>query len=470
MTVGQFSTRRWQSALAIAIMLAFTAPVNAQTFTVLHAFTGGADGAAPHAGLAWDGRSNFYGTAAEGGYTGTTCYNLAGFPAQGCGTVFRLNRSGSSWAFSTLYEFRGGTVDGNLPIAPVTIAPDGSLYGTTFDGDYNDNGGCRWSGQHPIPIGCGIVYNLRPPATPCTTALCSWTETISWAFPGPNQGGGAGLGLGQLIFDRAGNLYGTNFSSAYNDGEIFQLVPSGGSWGMGKTYWFEPTPGSDPLLPLNAVTSDAAGNLYSTSQLGPADAANCGFLFLNGCGTVFQLTPTPSGWTANIIYTFTDEEDGKFPISGLVADQAGNLYGVSSTDGPEAGGTVFELSPSDGSWTYHAIYALPNGYPQEGNCFIAVGTYGCSGPWGTLLIDSAGNLYGASYANGAYHYGNVFKLTRSNGSWAYTDLYDFTDASDGANPIGSLILDGNGNLYGTAVRGGNSNCFMGCGVVFEITP
>ena len=158
----------------------------------------------------------------------------------------------------------------------------------------------------------------------------------------------------------------------------------------------------------------------------------------NGCGTVFQLTPTPSGWTANIIYTFTDGEDGKFPISGLVADQAGNLYGVSSTDGPEAGGTVFELSPSDGSWTYHAIYALPNGYPQEGNCFIAVGTYGCSGPWGTLLIDSAGNLYGASYANGAYHYGNVFKLTRSNGSWAYTDLYDFTGGSDGGGPMGSV--------------------------------
>ena len=93
-----------------------------------HCLTGGADGAAPHAGLAWDGRSNFYGTAAEGGYTGTTCYNLAGFPAQGCGTVFRLNRSGSSWAFSTLYEFRGGTVDGNLPDR--ALSPSGRVSGS----------------------------------------------------------------------------------------------------------------------------------------------------------------------------------------------------------------------------------------------------------------------------------------------------------------------------------------------------
>ena len=218
-------------------------------------------------------------------------------------------------------------------------------------------------------IGCGIVFNLRPPTTACKTALCSWTETISWAFPGTNEGGGSGPSQGQLVFDQAGNLYGTNWDSYLNPGEVFQLVPSGGSWMVGKTYVTTDAPGSDsPFIPLNAVTLDSAGNLYSTSELGPENTPNCGWPSpLNGCGTVFQLTPTSTGWNANIIYTFTDGADGKFPIAGLVADQAGNLYGVSSTDGPGSGGTVFELSPSGGSWTYHQIYALPNGNSRERN-------------------------------------------------------------------------------------------------------
>lgn len=248
-------------------------------------------------------------------------------------------------------------------------------------------------------------------------------------------------------------------------------MPSGGSWTVGNTYAMYPAGGNTtPLLPLNNVTLDSAGNVYTTSQLGPHNAANCGYHFLNGCGTILQLTPTSSGWNESTIYIFTDGEDGKFPIAGLVADQAGNLYGVSSTDGPNSGGTVFELSLSAGGWTYHTIYALPNGNRHEIFCFIAVGTTGCSGPWGTLVLDAAGDLYGASYGNGLYQSGNVFKLTQSNGSWTYTDLYDFTGGNDGGNPAGALILDRNGNLYGTTLRGGSSNCFMGCGVVFEITP
>jgi uncharacterized repeat protein (TIGR03803 family) len=469
MTVKQFSLGRWQNPLAVAIMLAFVAAVNAhaQTYTLLHTFTGGLDGATPYSGLTWDGGSNLYGTASVGGYTGNVCYSLVGGAANGCGTVFRLHRSGSNWTFSTLYEFRGGTVDGNLPLASVTIAHDGSLYGTAWAGHYNGSSLCRWSGIHPVDVGCGIVFNLRPPATACTTTQCSWTETISWAFPGSNQGGGSGPGLGQLVFDQAGNLYGTNFDSKLNPGEIFQLVPSGGSWTAGKTYVTNDLPGANtPVIPLNAVTFDSAGNLYGISQLGPQDAANCGVPVINGCGTVYQLVPTASGWNANIIYNFTDGADGKFPIAGLVADRTGNLYGVTPIGGTGSGGVVFQLSPSGGGWTYHQIYALPYGYPQEVHCFIALNTNGCSGPWGTLLMDTAGNLFGASYANGAYHFGNVFKLTASNGSWTYTELYDFTGGNDGANPAGPLILDSNGNLYGTTIGGGAD----GYGVVFEITP
>jgi hypothetical protein len=124
MTVRQFSMTGWQTAL-LAIMVAFTVlfvqNAHAQTYTVLHTFTGGVDGATPYGGLTWDGGGNFYGTAAQGGYSGTRCYDVDFSYANGCGTVFRLHRSGSNWTFSTLYEFRGGSVDGNFPTASVTI-------------------------------------------------------------------------------------------------------------------------------------------------------------------------------------------------------------------------------------------------------------------------------------------------------------------------------------------------------------
>ena len=147
------------NALAATIILAlsFVQGARAQTYTVLHTFTGGQDGGIPYAGLTWDGGANFYGTAAQGGYTGSICYNLGGGHADGCGTVFRLRRSGSNWAFSTLYEFRGGTLDGGFPLAPVTIARDGSLYGTTWGGHYNGSHLCRWIGVGAPDIGCGIV-------------------------------------------------------------------------------------------------------------------------------------------------------------------------------------------------------------------------------------------------------------------------------------------------------------------------
>ena len=467
MAARHFSFARWQTTVTIAITLAFTLlfvqNTSAQTYTVLHSFSGGSDGAMPYGGLAWDGASSFYGTATQGGYTGTRCYNLFFSYANGCGTVFRLHRSGSSWTFSTLYEFRGGMVDGNWPQASLTVGRDGSLYGTTRGGDYQGQRGCENVNTF---FGCGIVFNLRPPTAACKTALCSWTETIIYAFPGTNDGGGSGPGLGQLVFDQAGNLYGTNWNALGNTGEIYQLIPSGDSWTLGKTWVNNDTRSSTtPGFIDSGVVVDAAGNVYGTSKLGPNVGPYCtGGLYFNGCGTVYQLTPTSTGYNWNIIYPFTDGDDGEFPISGLVADQAGNLYGTTSKGGAGGGGVVFQQSPSGGTWTYNLIYSLPAGNPQS-LCYFVPGE-GCSGPWGNLLLGNAGDFYGATYSAGTYQYGNVFKLTHSNGNWTYTDLYDFTGGNDGANPIGSLILDGGGNIFGTTSQGGAS----GDGVVFEITP
>jgi len=131
----------------------------------------------------------------------------------------------------------------------------------------------------------------------------------------------------------------------------------------------------------------------------------------------------------------------------------GNLYGTTLTSGSGGGGTVFELTSTNNGWIFNTLYGFQGGgyYP---------------GSWGKLLMDTAGNLYGTTYGDGLYGAGSAFKLTPSNGAWTYTSLHDFTGGSDGGNPISNLVLDANGNLYGTASYGGPYNA----GVVFEITP
>lgn len=128
------------------------------------------------------------------------------------------------------------------------------------------------------------------------------------------------------------------------------------------------------------------------------------------------------------------------------------MFGSTSSYGRGGGGTVFAMTPSNGSWTFSLAYGLTG--PYQG------------GPWGPLTLDQAGNLYGAALHDGAYGAGSVFELTPSNGSWVYTGLHDFYGGVDGANPYDGLVLDSAGNLYGTAASGGQT----GYGVVFEITP
>src|SRR5271157_4784768 len=172
--------------LAIVFVLAAVATqsAQAQTYTVIHNFTGGADGAYPVAGLTMDRAGNLYGTTSGGG-------------ASGNGTVFRLSYKGSGWVLNPLYRFAAGN-DGLDPRTRVVIGPDGSLYGTTSAG-----GGtaCNFG----YGLGCGTVFNLKPSAKACTSALCSWTEIVLYRFSGTD----GALPLGDVVFDQAGNLYGT---------------------------------------------------------------------------------------------------------------------------------------------------------------------------------------------------------------------------------------------------------------------
>ena len=417
-----------RAALAIAIVFVLTvvlAPsAQTQTFKVLHAFTGAQDGGNPNTGLIPDRAGNLYGTAMIGGITGSNC------PSNTCGIVFRLVRQGSGWIFNPLYNFAGGN-DGANPYAGVVFGPNGSLYGTTPYGGGGDDCG--------FGSGCGTVFNLKPSATACKTALCYWTETVLYGFTGGSDGGLPAFG--NLIFDSAGNLYGTTLRGGiYDAGTVFELMPSGSGWTETTLYSF--TGGSDGGYPWAGLTLDNAGNLYGTTELGGT---------FDG-GTVFQLTPSGLGWTEKVLHSFTGGADGDEPYAGLIFDQSGNLYGATVDGGQGAGGTAFKLKPSSGSWTYSLVYGF------QGSAFC--------GPTGNLIMDAAGNLYGTTECDDAYGKGSVFKLTPSGPPWTYTSLHDFTGGSDGANPVGGVILDASGNVYGTAAAAGTN----GRGVIFEITP
>ncbi len=418
---------------AFALTVIAAPAVQAQTYLVIHAFTGGADGGGPEGGLTMDAAGNLYGTTAD--YV-SPCDSQ-------CGTVFRLKPAGQGWILSSLYTFAGGS-DGISPAATVVFGPDGALYGTTAYGGSN----CPSDGQDHT--GCGTVFRVAPPASACKAALCGWTETVLYRFTGGANDGA--FPYGQVAFDSAGNILGTTFSGGVYTtncyygydwcGAIFELTRSDGGWTETVPYIF--TGGSDGANPIAGLTPDGAGNFY-----GAAEANGVG-----GGGTIFELSPSGSGWTENTVLSFATGGGGYFPRGQLFFDSAGNLYGTTDFGGvyPNEGGTVFELSPSGSGWLRTGGYDLP-GLLQ-------------SGPYGGVARDSAGNLYGTGFQLGSDNAGIVFKLTPSSGGWTYTLLHEFSAGDGGCYPSGNLVLDARGNLYGTAGGCGS----YGRGTVWEITP
>ena len=407
--------------IVLALIAGFTQPAWAQTYTVIHNFTGGQqDGSHPYNGFTIRG-GTLYGTTANGG---------ASF-----GTVYQLTHQSSGWAFKLLYVFQGED-DGAYPTARVVPGPNGTLYGTTIEG-----GG----------PGYGVVFNLKPPTnTVCSTATCRWTETPLYQFSGGTDG--YGPTAGDLVFDQAGNIYGvTEFGGTTAHGNVYELTYSGGNWTDNVLYSFGG--GQDGEFPYSGVIFDHSGNLDGTTRQG----GGTGCLSSVGCGTVFQLVPSDSGWTESQLYKFQGGSDGGFPESGVIMDSSGNLYGATSIYGNlscNSGfgcGAVYELIASGGSWTFSTLYDFASGG---------------GGPVAPLTMDAAGNLYGTTLLDGANRFGNVFKLSPTQNGWTYTDLYDFTGGTDGGEPMSNIVFDAQGNLYGTTYEGGADNL----GVVFEITP
>jgi len=398
--------------ILLALTLLTSASGQAQTFTVLHNFTGHLDGASPFGGLAMDRSGNLYGTTAFGG--------------MGNGTVFRLASKNGAWIFTPLYGFAGGN-DGASPQAAVTVGPDGELYGTT------QNGG----------NGHGTVFKLGPSPTACKTALCPWTETVLYRFAGGTDGDSP---LAAVTFDKAGNLYGTTYlggvgvcNGLYTCGVVYKLTPSNGSWTESVLYQF--AGGQDGGAPVASLTFDSAGNLYGATTIGG---------LYNG-GTVFQLSPAGPAWVETLLYNFAGA-DGNQPVGGVVFDASGNLYGTTVSGGSKGGGTAFELTSSGGVWIQSNLYSFG---AHDGD--------GLS-PYCTLLLEN-GNLYGTTSAGGPGNLGNIFQISSSGGGWTSTVLHNFTDGSDGAYPFSGLISDASGDLFGTADSGGTD----GYGVVFEVS-
>jgi len=295
--------------------------------------------------------------------------------------------------------------------------------------------------------GIGFKYGVVFKLTPNQDG--SWTENVLYSFPEYKDGVYPDAGL---IFDQAGNLYGsTEYGGTYNYGAVFELTPNlDGSWTESVLDSF--SNGNDGGGP-NGVIFDHAGNIYGTTAYGGA----------YGNGVVFKLTSNSDGsWTQSVLHAFN--ADGELPYGRLIFDTAGNLYGTTFEGGPHGGGSVFELTPNaDGTWTESTLYDFRG---------RAGGRHDGSLPVG-VIFDQAGNLYGTTQAGGATNYGVIFKLTPNpDGSWTETLLHHFTGGKDGGSPTGGLMFDLVGNLYGTANVGGNlSYCSgAGCGVVFKLSP
>jgi hypothetical protein len=445
-----FSNRFGILGLAAVLGMALTS--QAQTEKILHAFTGTPGGSMPNSGVIFDSAGNLYGATLQGG-------NPNSCLGSGCGVIYELSAAADgSWQEAELFHFRT-TATGASPLGNVMFDASGNLYGAVYAG-----GGAYACYQGNID-GCGLIFKLSP-ASP------EWRESVPRAF---NLGIGGGIPNGGLVADASGNLYGTtqeggNFNNDCSEegcGVVFKLSPtSSGEWKETALHTF--TDGWDGAFPGGPLIFDAAGNLYGTAELG-GTGNGC------ACGVVFELSPTSSGlWKEAVLYNFSGNADGSYPDTELTFDGAGNLYGSTFEGGDLDGckgrgcGVAFELSPiSNGGWKESVLHTFTGGtdgsYPGELTLDDAGNVYGTTTEGGALNcgFDRTGC-------------GVVFELSPgSNGIWYETVLYTFFGGADGGAPSSGLTLDANGNLYGTTRNGGILKACdfgYGCGVVYEIIP
>jgi uncharacterized repeat protein (TIGR03803 family) len=358
----------------------------------------------------WDGQDPQAGLIFDnaGNLYGTT---FAG-GAYGWGTVFEITSAGEE---KLLYTFGGKFPEGAHPNASLVFDKAGNLYGTTWLGGANNS---------------GTVFELTP----------AGVETVLYSFGG--QPGDGYAPFSGLVFDKKGNLYGTTYyGGAYGLGTVYEIT-SAGTYKVLYSFGSHRFDGAHPWFA--GLVLGKAGKLYGTTYAGGA----------HGGGTVFQIT---SAGREKVLYSFGGYlGDGADPYAGLVFDKTGNLYGTTLLGGTNNAGTVFEFTSAG---TEKVLYRFGS-QSVDGN-----------EPTAGVVIDNAGNLYGTTsqggvygYAGGGGGYGTVFEITTQGSEKV---LYEFgAQSGDGNYPIAGLVLDGQGNLYGTNKAGGA----YGFGTVFEVTP
>jgi uncharacterized repeat protein (TIGR03803 family) len=388
-------------------------PAFARTETVLYSFcsqTNCTDGNSPMAGVIEDSEGNLYGTTAYGG-------------AYGEGVVFKLSSAGAETVLYSFCSDQEFCSDGAAPTAAVIMDSDGNLYGTTSSGGAN---------------GAGTVFKLTSSGEESVLySFCSQANCEDGAYPDAN-----------LIMDGEGNLYSTTpfggaNTSACNSGlgcgTVFKLNSSGVE---SVLYSFcSQANCEDGDTPFAGLIMDADSNLYGTTASGG----------VKNDGTIFKLAQAGA---ETVLHSFgTQSGDGSYPEASLIMDADGNLYGTCYEAGKHHDGTVFKLAASG---TETVLYSLTNGKN--------IGAYPVAG----LVMDSNGDLYGAS-SSGSNNYGVAFELSLSKkGSWTFTALHVFTGVGeDQGDPLGTPILDAKDNLYGTTSPStiGNNG-----GTVYKITP
>ncbi len=427
----------------------------------------------------------------------------------------------AEWKEKVLYSFRGGVDAGSVPAGGVVFDKQGNLYVATTGGGPKT---CV-----PFSYECGAVYELSPPAAKGDP----WTATLIKMFAGEGSKD-ASVPSGGLIIDDEGNLYGVSGYGGTGNcvlfglagcGTVYELSPpaqKGGAWTETILYSF-PT-AKQGYLPQGNLVFDSAGNLYGATEFGGGYGTTCD-PYYKYCGAVFELSPpkTKGGkWAEKTLHGFRSGTDGANPNGGLVLDSKGRIYGTSRSGGdlqgecgPGGCGTVFRLTPPDtigGAWTEELLYRFHGqdgatpfaGVVFGGNGVLygtvyagAIGGNGAvfelaapkagsghwketvlyrftdendgAGPEDALILDKNGNLYGTTNFGNTFH-GTVFGLkppTGKVGNWTFATLYGFEGSPDGGQPAASLILDTRGNLYSTTQNGGRVSC--NCGTVFEVS-